>query len=155
MPTIRVATAADVNQLVESVTNLFRDDAGRHDRFTDITWPQREGFERYGALVGDPAWLQLVAYDDQDRGVGHLVGRLSDPTPTRASLAAVLESIYVMEDVRGQGIGGLLTERFLAWARERRAAFVTVSAYAANEAAQRFYRRHGFVPKSITLQTDL
>jgi ribosomal protein S18 acetylase RimI-like enzyme len=46
-------------------------------------------------------------------------------------------------------------ERFLVWARERRAAFVTVSAYAANEAAQRFYRRHGFVPKSITLQTDL
>jgi hypothetical protein len=35
MPNIRVVTAAEVNQLVESVTNLFRDDAGRHDRFTE------------------------------------------------------------------------------------------------------------------------
>jgi GNAT superfamily N-acetyltransferase len=155
MPKIQVVTAADVNQLVESVTNLFRDDAGRHDRFTDLSWPQREGQARYSALVGDPAWLQLVAYDDQDRVIGHLVGHLSEPSPTRASLAAVLESIYVFEDVRGQGVGGLLTEQFLAWAREQQAVFVLVSAYAANEAAQRFYQRHGFVPQSVTLQAVL
>jgi ribosomal protein S18 acetylase RimI-like enzyme len=67
----------------------------------------------------------------------------------------VLESIYVAEDVRGQGVGGLLTEQFLTWAREQQAAFVSVSAYAANEAAQRFYQRHGFVPQSVTLQADL
>ncbi|MFK4089196.1 GNAT family N-acetyltransferase [Kribbella sp. NPDC020789] len=155
MPTIRVATAADLDQLVESVTNLFREDAGRHDRFTDITWPQREGHARYGALLGDPAWLQLVAYDDQDRAIGHLVGKRSEPTPTRASLAAVLESIYVSADVRGQGVGSLLTERFLAWARDQQAAFASVSAHAANEDAQRFYQRHGFAPQSVTLQAVL
>jgi hypothetical protein len=30
-----------------------------------------------------------------------------------------------------------------------------VTAYAANEGAQRFYARHGFVPASITLRATL
>lgn len=155
MPTVRVVTADDVDQLVESVTNLFRDDAGQFDRFADTTWPQREGHTRYGALVDDPAWLQLLAYDDDDRVVGHLVGRVSEPTPTWPSRSAVLESLYVFADVRGQGVGALLVETFLEWAREQGAVYATVSAYAANERAQRFYQVNGFAPQSVTLQAVL
>ncbi|MFC0626765.1 GNAT family N-acetyltransferase [Kribbella deserti] len=155
MPTVRVVTERDVDQLVESVTNLFRDDAGQFDPLTDTSWPQREGHARYSALVSDPDWLLLLAYDDGGRLIGHLVGRVNEPGSTRPHRSAVLESIYIWADIRSQGVGALLTTRFLDWAREQNAVFASVSAYAANEKAQRFYQRQGFASQSVMLQTVL
>lgn len=44
---------------------------------------------------------------------------------------------------------------FTGWAGARGAAELTVTAYAANEPAQRFYLRHGFTPHSVTLRAQL
>jgi GNAT superfamily N-acetyltransferase len=44
---------------------------------------------------------------------------------------------------------------FLTWARDRGAQQTSVTAYAANDAAQRLYARHGFEPASITLRAIL
>jgi GNAT superfamily N-acetyltransferase len=52
-------------------------------------------------------------------------------------------------------VGSLLVQHFLAWARERGARQASVTAYAANQAAQRFYERHGFAPASITSRAPL
>ena len=43
---------------------------------------------------------------------------------------------------------------FLAWAADNGAQRATVTAYAANEGAQRFYARHGFALKSVILDLD-
>ena len=56
---------------------------------------------------------------------------------------------------RSQGIGSQLVDRFKAWANTRGVAQLRVSAYTANEAAIRFYRRHGFVPLDTTLALSL
>ncbi|MHB1595227.1 MAG: hypothetical protein ACYCO9_14285 [Streptosporangiaceae bacterium] len=42
-----------------------------------------------------------------------------------------------------------------AWARERGAQHASVTAYAANDAAQTFHARHGFAPQSVILRADL
>jgi GNAT superfamily N-acetyltransferase len=44
---------------------------------------------------------------------------------------------------------------FLTWARDRGTQQASVTAHAANDAAQRFYARHGFEPASITLRDIL
>ena len=80
MITIRAATVADLDAVVESESKLFRDDAGVHDRHVDITWPARLGHERYGSLIDDNEWLMLVAtHDAADTVIGHLVGSGSKP----------------------------------------------------------------------------
>jgi GNAT superfamily N-acetyltransferase len=63
---------------------------------------------------------------------------------------AVLRSLYVERDRRRQGIGHLLTERFVAWARENGCVEAHVESYTANGAAQQFYERHGFTPQSLS-----
>jgi GNAT superfamily N-acetyltransferase len=68
---------------------------------------------------------------------------------------AVLESIRVLPEARGRGVGSRLVEAFFAWATQRGAVRAGVTAYTANEGAQRFYARHGFVPASVTLRASL
>lgn len=41
--TVGAVTYDDIDQLVASVVELFREDAGQHDSSIDITWPICEG----------------------------------------------------------------------------------------------------------------
>jgi ribosomal protein S18 acetylase RimI-like enzyme len=69
-----------------------------------------------------------------------------------AEPAAELLSIMVEPSLRSYGIGALLMAAFLHECRSRSLAAVTVTVDAANNGAQRFYRRHGFSPwRTITL----
>jgi GNAT superfamily N-acetyltransferase len=152
--TVSVAGPADINAFVASVTGLFQEDGGRHDRFLDTGWPTREGASYYTGLLDDPDCLLAVARDGH-QVVGHLVGKLIGPDSIRLVRFAVLESMRVRPDARGQGAGGLLMAELLSWARQHRAEQASVTAYAANHGAQRFYARHGFAPTSVTMRTPL
>ncbi len=68
---------------------------------------------------------------------------------------AELESLYVEEAYRSQGVGRQLAQRFLEWAREQGVERMKGTAYVANERAVVFYRKTGFVPKSLTLELGL
>ena len=151
---ISVVDSGAVDALVASVVELFREDAGRFDQSIDTTWPVREGGDYYPSLVGDPACLLLLATAG-DRPVGHLVGKLREPTSLQPVPFAVLESMRVAPDLRGSGVGGQLVRSFFDWARDRGAQVASVTAYAGNTGAQRFYARHGFAPQSVTLRTPV
>ena len=140
--------------LKTSVAALFKEDGGRHDATVDLVWPAREGAAYYSSLMGDQACLLVLARDG-DRVVGHLVGKLNDPSPIRTGRSAVLESMRVAPSSRRAGTGSLLVRHFLAWARQRGAEHASVTAYAANDTAQRLYERHGFRPQNITSRATL
>jgi GNAT superfamily N-acetyltransferase len=55
----------------------------------------------------------------------------------------------VAPGARRTGVGSLLVRHFFAWARDSGAQQASVTAYAANEAALRFYAWHGFSPQSV------
>ncbi|WIV55063.1 GNAT family N-acetyltransferase [Amycolatopsis nalaikhensis] len=146
--TVSVCSAEDLPALVASAAALFAEDGGRHDPFMDTSWPDREGPGYYAGLIADPDCLCLLARD----GGGHLVGKLSRPDPLRPGVVrAVLESIRVAPERRREGVGGALVDAFLAWARERGANEVSVTAFAGNEPALAFYDSHGFRPFLVTL----
>jgi len=152
--TVKTVTRADLDDLVASVTALFREDAGQHDPATDQSWPGREGPANYASLLGDRSCLLALACDG-DRAVGHLVGKVSGPNSIRTVTLAVLESMRVAPESRGAGVGSLLVRYFLTWAREQGAQQASVTAYAANSTALRLYARHGFQPMSITSRAIL
>lgn len=150
MIVIEPADVDDIERLVALEAELFRDDAGRHDQFVDLTWPQREGRADFARLLASPVSLVLVARD-ADEVIGHLVGYLSAPTATRQSVTyAVLRSMYVEADQRRRGVARLMTERFVSWAREQGCAEAHVDSYVANETAQRFYERSDFAGRSVS-----
>lgn len=151
---VSAATQDDIRSLVASVAELFREDGGRHDPLRDLDWPAREGAGYYSALVEDRTCLLALARDGGEV-IGHLIGRLHGPGGTFTACIADLESMRVAPEFRRAGVGSLLVQHFLTWARERGAQQASVTAYAANDAAQRFYARHGFVPSSITSRAVL
>lgn len=152
--TVKAVAADDMDALLESVAGLFREDSGQHDSLVDPGWPARDGAAYYAGLRTDPACLLVLARDG-DRVIGHLVGRLTGPSSIRTGGLAVLEGMRVAPDARRAGVGSLLVRHFLDWAREGGAAQASVTAYAANHAAQRFYARHGFIPKSVIARAVL
>lgn len=151
---VEVATSEDAEAFLGSAVALVTTDAGRYDPDgTDLDWAARSG-EAYvaGALSGDS--VVLLARDGQAI-VGHLVGRLYGPGSVHPVRGAELESIHVYPGHRGGGIGSLLVEAFLTWAVEHGAVRASVTAYSANEAALRFYARHGFAARSVILDRPL
>jgi GNAT superfamily N-acetyltransferase len=154
MTNIRRATIDDLDGLVSSCAALFAEDGAARDRLRTVDWPTLHGATWCAHVLAGPANLALVAAADGEV-VGHLIGMYSDPSEMWTASRAELVSMFVAEPIRGQGVGGLLVQEFITWARERGAARLRVQAYAANEPAIRLYRRHGFTPLSTELVADL
>jgi GNAT superfamily N-acetyltransferase len=152
--TVNAAKHNDIGPLVASVAALFREDGGRHDSLMDLDWPAREGAAYCSALLDDETCLVALARDG-GQVIGHLIGKLTGPGSLRTGRIAVLESMRVAPGSRRAGSGSLLVQHFFGWARDRGAREASVTAYAANHAAQRFYERHGFAPRSVTSRAIL
>ena len=151
--TIRIdaATTDDIPDLLASADALVATDAGLHDAAaTNLGWAAETGMAYCTSLLADDDNLVLLARDG-DEVAGHLVGRLSGPGSVHAIRVADLESIHVYPGHRNRGAGGQLITAFLAWAAEKGAQRAAVTAYAANDGARRFYARHGFTVRSVTL----
>ncbi len=155
--TVDVAGLDDFPAFLASAEALVATDAGRFDAdATDLGWAATTGVAYGTALLAGDDNLVLLARDEgSERVLGHLVARLSGPGSVHPIVVAELESIHVYPDHRGQGIGDRLMTAFLAWAVEKGAQRVSVTAYAANDGAQRFYARHGFGPRSVVLDRDI
>lgn len=151
---IRPAEREDVVRIVALNAALFREDAGQRDPFTDQGWPEREGREYFTALLAQDDSVGLLA-EAGDEVVGYLVGYVGGGSSLRPVRVAELESMYVSEKYRGRGVGARLVGEFLRWSRKRGAERASVTAYAANERAVRFYERSGFRPKSLTLEVGI
>ncbi|GHE29266.1 hypothetical protein GCM10017673_34670 [Streptosporangium violaceochromogenes] len=151
---IRRATTADLDGIVACSSALFAEDAGTRDPALNVNWPRERGPSWFAAALEDPGRLVMVAEDD-GRVVGHLTGALTGPTSMRPVTVATLGSIYVRPTYRGRGIGSGLVAEFRAWAGGHGAQYAGVTAYASNEAAVRFYRRHGFAMRSVVLEATI
>jgi GNAT superfamily N-acetyltransferase len=151
---IRQAADADLAGLVASSAALFAEDGVRRDRLRNAEWPVEHGREWIEGLLAAPDALVLVAVGLDGAVVGHLIGHFYAPSVMWTGARTELISTYVDPASRGRDVGGRLVEAFVAWSRERGAERFHVSAYAANERAIEFYRRHGFAPLSLELAAD-
>jgi GNAT superfamily N-acetyltransferase len=148
---IRRAVPADVPGLVALSAALFAEDGAARDRLRNAAWPRDNGRPWIEGLFAAPDALVLVAAGHDGNAVGHLIGHFYGASAMWTAARTELISMYVVPEYRGRNLGGRLVEAFFAWSRDRGAGRVHVFAYAANEAAIRFYRRHGFTPLSVEL----
>jgi GNAT superfamily N-acetyltransferase len=151
---IRRAIAADLPGVAASSAALFAEDGATRDRLRNADWPRHNGQPWIEELLAAPDALVLVAADRDGTVVGHLLGHFAAASAMWTAARTELISMYVRPEYRGQNLGGRLVEEFFGWSRERGAERFHVSAYAANERAISFYRRHGFAPLSVELAAD-
>lgn len=153
-PKIRQAGKDDVDAIVELNYALFQEDAGQRDPFMNLNWPREEGEKHFSRLVSDGDSLCLLAEYDGEV-VGYLVGYMREKSSLRPVQIAELESMYVKKMFRGRGVGTELADRFLKWAKAKKAERVSVTAYAANKGAIAFYERLGFEARNLSLEMGI
>jgi GNAT superfamily N-acetyltransferase len=151
---IRRAAPTDLSGLATCNAALFAEDGAARDRLRNAEWPRANARPWFEGLLAAPGALVLVAADRDGNVEGYLVGQLYPTSAMWTGARAELISMYVSPVHRGLNVGGRLVEEFFAWSRDQGAERFHVSAYAANESAIRFYRRHGFAPLSVELSAD-
>ncbi len=99
----------------------------------------------------DAEWAARLQRWDGERGIGYLAmegetlcgiaGTLRDGADAEG---VQLVSMWTAPEYRRQGVGRLLVQEIMEWARERGAGVVRLMVTSNNEAAMRFYERLGF-----------
>ena len=151
---VRPAVEGDLDGLIASNAGLFAEDAALRDPLMNGDWPRENGATWDRAHLDNPERLVLVV-DVAGTVVGHLLGAVAGPSSMLVATKAELVSMHLMPEWRGRRLGSQMFELFSAWAREKGATQMRVTAYSANEGAVRFYQRHGFTPFETTLAADL
>ncbi len=87
--------------------------------------------------------LYRVVRNAEDEIVGFLHGSKNEETNE-------LDGIYLLDEVKGSGIGGKLMEEFLAWIDKNKPSRLEVFSF--NERALGFYKKYGFTQTDKPIQ---
>jgi GNAT superfamily N-acetyltransferase len=139
--TVRPATSEDLPVLL-----AMRDDLNDLERagcpHAPIARLTLEEFQaRWGHTIEDPGYCwRIVEVEDQPVGYGLIYLT----TPARDRVAAFLHWAYLAPGSRQQGLGKVLVEEMLDWARSRGAAHVELRYIDGNDMAGAFWTKMGF-----------
>ena len=143
----RMATAADAEALAELGARTFTDTFGHLYQPSDLEiFLQNHLPENWQKELSDPAFEVRVAEQD-GRPVGYAkLGPPHLPFEPRGE-AAELRQLYVIEEMKGQGVAKALMDWVIDRARRRRADHLYLSVFIDNHRARRFYEKYGFEPE--------
>ena len=107
------------------------------------TWTRRR--RRYEEWIHEPGARLLVAENDNGEAVGYAFLRVFDGESTMATgdTVAHLESLAVLPQARGSGVGSALIDSAFEYFRNRGLTEITLSVMDGNDAALRLYERYG------------
>lgn len=154
--TVVPADSEVVDRLADMWVALARDQRGHgsHLRADTNRTRVRELLARYTASEG-----LLVAATDTDSGTGAPVGfvmfRVRSGQYEVDTTRGLVENLYVGQGHRDNGVGSALLEAAERRLGERGVDVVSLEVMAPNEAARRFYRRHGYEPHRVELEKSV
>lgn len=143
----RTATSADAEALAKLGAETFTDTFGHLYQPDDLEiFLQNHSPTNWAKELADPAFEVRVAELDGTM-VGYAkLGPPHLPFEPRGE-AAELRQLYVVEDVKGQGVARALIDWVIDRARDRRADHLYLSVFTDNHRARRFYEKLGFEPE--------
>ncbi|MFK7845663.1 MAG: GNAT family N-acetyltransferase [Rhodothermales bacterium] len=100
----------------------------------------------------------FVLVNNTDEAIGFLELSLRNIVDgCLTSPVAYIEGQFVHADYRGQGLGRLLTEKAIEWAKEQGCTEIGTDALLTNEKAQVFHRQMGFeeVDRVVAFRMDI
>ena len=143
----RRATAADAEALADLGARTFTHTFGHLYEPDDLEiFLQNHSPENWGKDLNDPAFEIRVA-ESGGQLVGYVkLGPPHLPFEPRGE-AAELRQLYVVEEMKGQGVAQALMEWVIGRARDSRADYLYLSVFTENHRARRFYEKYGFEPE--------
>lgn len=146
----RPAGAADLDALLE----LLGGDSissGRSGHSSEPTAAVVRAFE----WIGRSADNELIVAERDGGVVGMLQLTLIPGLARGGMIRALIESVHVRADLRGNGIGAALMQHALQRARERGAGIAQLTSDRRRTDAHRFYDRLGFVASHLGMKLEL
>lgn len=150
--TVESPTVADVEVLADLWVDLARDqlEYGSHLRPSANRGLVRDTIAHHVATDG---LLVVRAADDTEQDiVGFVMFSPETGQYDQDVVRGVIQNLYVVPDCRGSGVGGRLLAAAEAALVDVGVDVVTLDAMAGNEAARRFYRRHGYDAHRVELE---
>lgn len=145
--TYRTADVADTAALAELGARTFTDTFGHLYQPDDLAlFLQNHSTDNWHKEINDPAFEVRVAERDGVM-VGYVkLGPPHLPFEPRGE-AAELRQLYVVEEMKGQGVANELMRWVIERARDKRADYLYLSVFTENHRARRFYEKYGFEPE--------
>ena len=143
----RTATAADAGALAELGAHTFTDTFGHLYQPDDLAiFLQNHSTRELGQGTQRPGVRS--ARGRKRRSAGRLceVGPAALPFEPRGE-AVELRQLYVVEEMKGQGVARALMDWVIDRARDKRADNLYLSVFTENHRARRFYEKYGFEPE--------
>lgn len=147
-------TKSDDWKLIQKLNNqVFLSDKENDDDL-NLDWPfSKKGINYYKKLASGKYGKCFIAYLGKNP-VGYVALVIKD-FGYRKSRYVEIENIGVEPQYRSQGIGKLLIEATVKWAKEQKATKLFVSAYWNNKKAIHFYKENGFYESGVELDKKL
>lgn len=151
---IREAELEDTGRIQELSVRLSEKEREEFDPTIDPDWNTTgEATDYFRKRIYEG--LAYVAVKDS-RVVGYLIGAVNGSEEYREELTvAEIESMYLLPDYRGKGIGTDLAERFEQEAKELGADRLRVEVTSENQRGHEFYRSLGLEDYAITMEKEV
>jgi GNAT superfamily N-acetyltransferase len=138
---IDTAQASDIPALCELLCLLFAQEV----EFTSDRVAQSRGL----ALIIDNPETGVILVARRDGLIVGMVNLLYTVSTALGARVALLEDMVVAPDARGMGVGSCLLQAAVEHVRLNGCRRITLLTDQANEPAQRFYRKQGFVSSAM------
>jgi ribosomal protein S18 acetylase RimI-like enzyme len=105
----------------------------------------------------EPRWrarLSNVPFNIVAEWQGNPAGMVSATAPTPDGSVELI-SMWVAPFARGRGVGDLLVDAVIEWARRQQASKVALAVFGTNDRAVALYRRHGFIDDGAVPESSL
>lgn len=150
---IRKAVIEDLKKIIELNRELFHYDLN-FDKTLDTKWPDKNK-EYFKERITGKNSIALVA-EDGKKIIGYLLGAIRKAEGYRSiKKIAELENMFVVEEHRGKGIGKLLINKFMKWAKNKKMKRIRVVASAQNVRAIKLYKNNLFSEYDNVMEADI
>ncbi|MCB2427881.1 GNAT family N-acetyltransferase [Methylophaga pinxianii] len=138
---IHTAVSSDIPQLCMLLDTLFSQEA----EFKPDSELQALGL---GAIIEGDGIGDILIAKQSDQIIG-MVNLLYTVSTALGSRVAILEDMVIAPQQRGLGVGSLLLNYAIDFAKQKGCKRITLLTDNDNEAAHRFYEQHGFTESSM------
>lgn len=150
---IRTASMKDVEAIIDLSRQLCINEHNFYDNTVDVDFPIKNQ-DNFKKNMSNGLGLAIVAIN-MGNIEGYLIGSIGKAGDYRnLDKIARIDSMFVKPNIRSQGVGDKLVNRFIQWANVQ-VKKVRVVVSANNNRGIKFYRKAGFVDHEIVLEMDL
>lgn len=120
----------------------------------DMKWAHSHiGKEYFTKLLNNPEACCLIA-EENGKKIGYIAA-IPKKITYRISKYVEIDNMGVIPKYRSKGIGTMLMNRCLEWAKAQGFQKAYVNSYFHNQMAIRFYKRNGFSEIDVSLEKNL